>query len=211
VGDDFFFLEMNARLQVEHPVTEMTTWVDLVREQFRIAAGMPLGVAQQHVAIGGAAIECRINAEAAHKGFMPSPRAITAYTEAAGPGVRVDSGVALGFAVPSFYDSLLAKLIVHADSREAATGRMLAALEAFVIEGPDTLIPFHRHLLRSLQWRRAATARDLLGDRRWLRSTAAAPAGPADVSAIAVEDFAVPCRRRRSRTWPSGWPARGPE
>ena len=176
VGDDFYFLEMNTRLQVEHPVTEMTTGIDLVREQLRIAAGMPLGVAQRDVAIDGAAIECRINAEAAHKGFMPSPRTITAYAEPAGPGVRVDSGVALGFTVPSFYDSLLAKLIVHADSREAATERMLGALDGFEIEGPDTLIPFHRHLLRSPQWRRAATARDLLGDRRWLRSTAAEPA-----------------------------------
>jgi acetyl-CoA/propionyl-CoA carboxylase, biotin carboxylase, biotin carboxyl carrier protein len=177
VGDDFYFLEMNTRLQVEHPVTEMTTGIDLVAEQLRIASGLPLGIAQQDVRFDGAAIECRINAEAAHLGFMPSPRTITAYREPSGPGVRVDSGVELGFAVPSFYDSLLAKVIVHAESREAATERMLEALADFELEGPDTLIPFHRHLLATPQWRQAGTARDLLGDRRWLRSTAGEPAG----------------------------------
>ncbi|MFL5918921.1 MAG: acetyl/propionyl/methylcrotonyl-CoA carboxylase subunit alpha, partial [Gaiellaceae bacterium] len=112
VGEDFYFLEMNTRLQVEHPVTEMTTGVDLVAEQLRIASGLPLTVRQVDVAIRGSAIECRLNAEAAHRGFIPSPRTITAYREPTGEGVRVDSGVALGYAVPSFYDSLLAKLIV---------------------------------------------------------------------------------------------------
>ena len=176
VGDDFYFLEMNTRLQVEHPVTEMTTGVDLVAEQLRIASGLPLTVRQEDVTIRGSAIECRINAEAAHRGFIPSPRTVTAYREPEGEGVRVDSGVALGYAVPSFYDSLLAKLIVWHESREAATERMLEALDDFELEGPDTLIPFHRHLLRSRQWRAGGTARDLLGDRTWLKSTAGAAA-----------------------------------
>ena len=176
VGEDFYFLEMNTRLQVEHTVTEMTTGLDLVHEQLRVAAGDPLSVTQAQVAPRGVAIECRINAEAAHKGFIPSPGAITSYREPAGPGVRVDSGVAAGFTVPAYYDSLLAKLIVHDVSREAATERMLDALDGFEIGGIQTLIPFHGHLLRTPQWREAQTARDLVGDRRWLRSTAA-PAG----------------------------------
>jgi len=129
------------------------------------------------VTLDGAAVECRINAEAAHRGFLPSPGTITGYREPSGPGVRVDSGVALGYTVPPFYDSLLAKLVAWGVSREAATGRMLAALDEFEIDGIDTLIPFHRHLLRSAQWRRAETARDLVGDRRWLRSTAEAERG----------------------------------
>ena len=177
VGEDFHFLEMNTRLQVEHAVTEMTTGLDLVREQLRVAAGLPLSVTQDQVTLDGAAVECRINAEAAHRGFLPSPGTITGYREPSGPGVRVDSGVALGYTVPPFYDSLLAKLVAWGVSREAATGRMLAALDEFEIDGIDTLIPFHRHLLRSAQWRRAETARDLVGDRRWLRSTAEAARG----------------------------------
>ncbi len=172
VGEDFYFLEMNTRLQVEHTVTEMTTGLDLVHEQLRAAAGEPLSVTQAQVAPDGVAIECRINAEAAHKGFIPSPGVITSYREPAGLGVRVDSGVAAGFTVPAYYDSLLAKLIVHDVSREAATERMLEALDGFEIGGIQTLIPFHRHLLRTPQWRDAETARDLVGDRRWLRSTA---------------------------------------
>ena len=172
VGGDFYFLEMNTRLQVEHTVTEMTTGIDLVHAQLRVAAGEPLGVTQEEVVLDGVAIECRINAEAAHKGFIPSPGTITAYREPSGPGVRVNSGVALGFTVPAFYDSLLAKLVVHDVSRKAATERMLGALDEFEIEGIATLIPFHRHLLRTPQWRRADTARDLVGDRKWLKSTA---------------------------------------
>ena len=145
---------MNTRLQVEHPVTEMTTGVDLVAEQLRIASGLPLTVRQEDVAVRGSAIECRINAEAAHRGFIPSPRTVTAYREPEGEGVRVDSGVARGFARAA----LLRLAAGQADrtwdeTREAATERMLEALDDFELEGPDTLIPFHRHLLRSRQWR----------------------------------------------------------
>jgi acetyl-CoA carboxylase biotin carboxylase subunit len=171
VGDDFYFLEMNTRLQVEHPVTELVTGIDLVREQLRIAAGLPLSFTQADVSPRGVAIECRVNAEAAHKGFVPRPGTIEAYAEAAGPGVRVDSGVRAGSTVTPHYDSLLAKLVVWDVSREAATARMLRALDEFEVTGIETLLPFHRALLRTRQWRDAETARDLLTDRDWLKTT----------------------------------------
>jgi acetyl/propionyl-CoA carboxylase alpha subunit len=171
VDDTFYFLEMNTRLQVEHPVTEVVTGLDLVAEQLRIAAGGRVPDAPRS---RGVAIECRINAEAAHKLFVPSPGTITAYEEPSGAGVRVDSGVRTGTVVPTSYDSLLAKLVVVDDSREAATARMLDALERFTIEGLNTLLPFHRGLLATEQWARRETARDLLGDRAWLKATAGA-------------------------------------
>jgi acetyl-CoA/propionyl-CoA carboxylase biotin carboxyl carrier protein len=171
VGDEFYFLEMNTRLQVEHPVTELVTGVDIVREQLRVAAGLPLSIAQEDVHARGVAIECRINAEAAHKGFVPRPGTIETYAEAAGPGVRVDSGVRAGWTVTPHYDSLLAKLAVWDVSREAATARMLRALDEFEVTGIETLLPFHRTLLRTRQWKDAETARDLLADRGWLKST----------------------------------------
>jgi acetyl-CoA/propionyl-CoA/long-chain acyl-CoA carboxylase, biotin carboxylase, biotin carboxyl carrier protein len=174
VGERFFFLEMNTRLQVEHPVTEMVTGIDIVREQIRVAAGEPLSFGQADVAFRGHAIECRVNAESAHLGFVPLPGSITRYEEPGGPGVRVDSGVFAGWTVPPFYDSLLAKLIVWDETREGATSRMLRALAEFRIEGVTTLIPFHRALLASPQWARAETARDLLGDPDWLAGTAPA-------------------------------------
>jgi acetyl-CoA/propionyl-CoA carboxylase biotin carboxyl carrier protein len=173
VDGDFYFLEMNTRLQVEHPVTELATGVDIVREQILVAAGQPLSVTQEEVEIDGVAIECRINAEAAHKLFAPSPGTITRYEEPTLPGVRVDSGVRAGSDVSTFYDSLLAKVIVRAESREAATESMLEALDGFAIEGIATLLPFHRALLRTPQWAAAETARDVLSNRDWLRSTAA--------------------------------------
>jgi acetyl-CoA carboxylase biotin carboxylase subunit len=173
VGERYFFLEMNTRLQVEHPVTEMVTGIDIVREQIRVAAGEPLSFRQEDVEHRGHAIECRINAESAHLGFAPLPGTITRYEEPGGPGVRVDSGVFAGWTVPPFYDSLLAKLIVCDDSREAATSRMLRALAEFRIEGIATLVPFHRALLASEQWARGETARDLLADEGWLTATAA--------------------------------------
>ena len=172
VDGSFYFLEMNTRLQVEHPVTELVTGVDLVQEQLRIAAGLPLDFRQEDVDVCGVAVECRVNAEAAHKLFAPSPGTIDRYREPAGPGIRVDSGVERGFTVTPFYDSLLAKVIVWDESREAATTRMLGALAEFEIGGIDTLIPFHRRLLATEQWLRAETARDLLVDRAWLKATA---------------------------------------
>ena len=144
---DYFFMEMNTRIQVEHTVTEMVTGLDLVREQVRIALGEPLSVTQEEVALRGHAIECRINAEDASRGFLPAPGLVTAYREPGGPGVRVDSGVEAGREVVAVYDPLVAKLIVHGVDREHARRRMLRALGEYVIEGPTTLIGFHRALL----------------------------------------------------------------
>jgi acetyl-CoA/propionyl-CoA carboxylase biotin carboxyl carrier protein len=169
---EYFFLEMNTRVQVEHTVTEMATGVDIVREQIRIAAGEPLSFKQEEVAIRGSAIECRINAEAAHKKFAPAPGTITHYREPAGPGVRVDSGVEAGGEISPLYDPMIAKLIVWDRDREAATARMLRALDEFEIGGVWTLIPFHKALLRSEQWRRGETCRDLVEDAKWLKSLA---------------------------------------
>jgi acetyl-CoA/propionyl-CoA carboxylase, biotin carboxylase, biotin carboxyl carrier protein len=170
----FYFIEMNTRLQVEHTVTEMITGIDLVREQIRVATGAPLGYGQGDVRFNGHAIECRINAESAHLGFVPLPGTITRYEEPGGPGVRIDSGVFAGWTVPPFYDSLLAKLIVWDETREAATARMLRALAEFRIEGIATLVPFHRALLASDEWARGETAANLLGDSDWLAATAPA-------------------------------------
>jgi acetyl-CoA/propionyl-CoA carboxylase, biotin carboxylase, biotin carboxyl carrier protein len=144
---DYFFMEMNTRIQVEHTVTEMVTGLDLVREQILVALGEPLSVRQEDVVLGGHAIECRINAEDAARGFLPAPALVTGYREPAGPGVRVDSGVAAGYEVSGSYDPMVAKLIVHGVDREHARRRMLRALGEFWIEGPTTLIGFHRALL----------------------------------------------------------------
>ncbi len=145
----YYFLEMNTRVQVEHTVTEAVTGIDIVREQVAIAAGEPLSFAQEEVVLSGHAIECRINAEDVAQGFLPSPGRITAYREPGGIGVRVDSGVVAGSEVSGLYDPLVAKLIVHDVTREHARRRMLRALEEYVIEGPTTLLGFHRALLES--------------------------------------------------------------
>ncbi len=144
---NYFFLEMNTRIQVEHTVTELVTGIDLVREQVLVAAGEPLSFGQRDVRFSGHAIECRINAEDAAGGFLPTPGTITAYREPAGPGVRVDSGVAEGSEVVGLYDPLIAKLVVCDVDRERARRRMLRALDEFTIEGVTTLIEFHRALL----------------------------------------------------------------
>ena len=144
---DYFFMEMNTRIQVEHTVTEMVTGLDLVREQILVALGVPLSVRQEDVELRGHAIECRINAEDAARGFLPAPAAVTGYREPAGPGVRVDSGVAAGYEVSASYDPMVAKLIVQGVDREHARRRMLRALDEFSIEGPTTLIAFHKALL----------------------------------------------------------------
>jgi acetyl-CoA/propionyl-CoA/long-chain acyl-CoA carboxylase, biotin carboxylase, biotin carboxyl carrier protein len=172
VGDEYFFLEMNTRVQVEHCVTEMVTGIDIVREQILVAAGEPLSVAQEDVELRGWAIECRINAEAAHKKFAPAPGSITTYREPAGPGVRVDSGVEAGSEVTPMYDPMVAKLIVWDVDREHATRRMLRALGEYEIGGLTTLIPFHKALLASEQWIGGETCRDLMEDRDWLKTTA---------------------------------------
>jgi acetyl-CoA/propionyl-CoA carboxylase biotin carboxyl carrier protein len=176
-GDDYFFLEMNTRVQVEHCVTEMATGIDIVREQVLIAAGEELSVTQDEVELRGHAIECRINAEAAHKSFAPAPGKITSYREPAGPGVRVDSGVQDGSEVTPLYDPMIAKLIVWDTDRERATARMLRALGEYEVGGLVTLIPFHRAILATEQWARAETCRDLVGDTDWLRSLAPADSG----------------------------------
>ncbi len=161
-GDEFFFLEMNTRIQVEHTITEEVTGLDLVREQVRVAAGEPLSISQGDVAPRGHAFECRINAEDASARFLPSPALITAYREPAGPGVRVDSGVRAGSAIPEIYDPMIAKLIVWDVDREAARRRMLRALDEYVVEGPATLIPFHRFLLQQEEFIAGGACHDLL-------------------------------------------------
>ena len=172
VGEEYFFLEMNTRVQVEHCVTEMVSGIDIVREQVRVAAGEPLSVAQEGLELRGHAIECRINAEAAAKNFAPAPGAITTYREPAGPGVRVDSGVQAGSEVSPMYDPMIAKLIVWDVDREHATRRMLRALGEYEIGGLTTLIPFHKAILATDQWAGGETCRDLMEDREWLKSTA---------------------------------------
>jgi acetyl-CoA/propionyl-CoA/long-chain acyl-CoA carboxylase, biotin carboxylase, biotin carboxyl carrier protein len=169
---EYFFLEMNTRVQVEHCVTEMTTGVDIVKEGIRAAAGEPLSVSQDDVVLRGHAIECRINAEDASRSFAPAPGAIGRYREPAGPGVRVDSGVGGGGEVSPMYDPMVAKLIVWDVDREQATARMLRALREYEIEGLKTLLPFHTALLQTRQWADAETCRDLVEDKGWLKQLA---------------------------------------
>jgi acetyl-CoA/propionyl-CoA carboxylase, biotin carboxylase, biotin carboxyl carrier protein len=176
---EYFFLEMNTRVQVEHCVTEMTTGVDIVKEGIRAAAGEQLSVSQDEVVLRGHAIECRINAEDASKNFAPAPGQITTYREPAGPGVRVDSGVGPGSEITPMYDPMVAKLIVWDADRESATRRMLRALAEYEIGGLKTLLPFHAALLDTPQWARGETCRDLLEDREWLKTLAFPKAQPA--------------------------------
>jgi len=159
---EYYFLEMNTRIQVEHTVTEMVTGLDLVREQILIAAGQPLSLRQQDVRLLGHAIECRINAEDAAKGFLPCPGRITSYREPGGPGIRVDSGVEAGSEVVGLYDPLIAKLIAHGVDREHARRRMLRALDEYEIGGVTTLLGFHRALLRHPCFTEAGTCRGVV-------------------------------------------------
>ncbi len=150
---EFYFLEVNARLQVEHPITEAVTGIDLVKEQIRIAAGMELSFTQDDVRWTGHAIEMRINAEDPLRKFMPNPKRIARWVAPAGPGVRVDSGFGPGSDVPPNYDSLLAKLIVHGSDRAEAIARASRALREFVVVGPATTISYHRAILDSADFR----------------------------------------------------------
>lgn len=147
INEKFYFMEMNTRIQVEHPVTEMITGIDLIKQQLKVASGEKLSVKQEDVKINGWSIECRINAENPSKNFMPSPGEITMYMPPGGFGVRVDSAMYTGYSIPPFYDSMVAKLIVHADTREEAILRMKRALDEFIIEGVHTTIPFHLNLM----------------------------------------------------------------
>jgi acetyl-CoA carboxylase biotin carboxylase subunit len=144
----FYFMEMNTRIQVEHPVTEMVTGVDLVKEQLRVALGHPLP-RQEDIQFAGHAIECRINAEDPSRSFMPSPGRITALNIPGGPGIRVDTHVYQGYSIPPYYDSLIAKLIAHGHDREEAIARMRRALDEFIVEGVKTTIPFHKSVLNT--------------------------------------------------------------
>jgi len=174
---EYFFMEMNTRIQVEHTVTEEVTGVDLVREQIRIALGEPLSLTQDQVELRGHAIECRINAEDVSQGFLPSPGLVTAYREPSGPGVRVDSGVAEGYEVSGAYDPMIAKLIVHGVDREHARRRMLRALGEFVIEGPTTLLGFHKALLAHDCFVRGETCHGLVESSELARQAAALDGG----------------------------------
>ncbi|WP_027005323.1 acetyl/propionyl/methylcrotonyl-CoA carboxylase subunit alpha [Conexibacter woesei] len=185
---EYFFLEMNTRVQVEHCVTEMTTGVDIVREGILAAAGEELTVRQEDVELRGHAIECRINAEDASRNFAPAPGKIGNYKEPSGPGVRVDSGVGPFGEVSPMYDPMVAKLIVWDKDREHATRRMLRALGEYEIEELKTLIPFHKALLASEQWGNAETCRDLVEDKAWLKELAfPAPKPPSDDEDETVE------------------------
>jgi acetyl-CoA carboxylase biotin carboxylase subunit len=149
---NFYFMEMNTRIQVEHPVTEMITLADIVRNQILVAEGAPLWYKQSDVLFVGHAIECRINAEDPRT-FVPSPGLITGYNAPGGPGVRLDTAAYAGYTVPPFYDSLIAKLIVHARTREVAIARMRRALEVMVVEGIKTTIPLHREIMEDAHFR----------------------------------------------------------
>jgi acetyl-CoA/propionyl-CoA/long-chain acyl-CoA carboxylase, biotin carboxylase, biotin carboxyl carrier protein len=196
---EYFFLEMNTRVQVEHCVTEMVTGVDIVREQVRIAAGEALSFAQEDVELRGHAIECRINAEDASKNFAPAPGRIESYRDPSGPFVRVDSGAEAGYEVLPLYDPLIAKLIVWDVDRDASTRRMIRALHEFEIGGLKTLIPFHLALLDTGQWRNGETCRDLVEDKDWLKQLAFPKAEPADEDeeATVERDYAVEVSGRK--------------
>ncbi|MDA8213445.1 MAG: acetyl-CoA carboxylase biotin carboxylase subunit [Clostridia bacterium] len=151
---NFYFMEMNTRIQVEHPVTELVTGIDLIKAQIAIAAGEPLKLTQDQVKINGWAMECRINAEDPARNFLPSPGTITAYHPPGGPGVRVDSAAYAGYVIPPNYDSMVGKLIVWGENREEAMNRMERALNEFVIDGIKTTIPFHLKILENAFFRR---------------------------------------------------------
>ena len=154
---EFYFIEMNTRIQVEHPVTEMISGVDLVQEQIHIAAGQKLRLRQKDVQLRGHAVECRINAEDPYR-FTPSPGKITSYHPPGGPGIRVDSHVYQGYSVPPNYDSMIGKVIAYGTNREQAIARMRIALSEMVLEGIQTNIPLHRELLNDTHFLRGGVS-----------------------------------------------------
>jgi acetyl-CoA carboxylase biotin carboxylase subunit len=150
----FYFLEMNTRVQVEHPVTEMISGVDIVQEQIRVAAGAPLSLSQSMVTLSGHAIECRLTAEAPERDFAPSPGKLTEWVAPRGPGIRIDTHCYPGYIVPPYYDSLLAKVITHGKDRMKAIERMKYALANFVVKGIDTVIPFLLFILSREEYKK---------------------------------------------------------
>ena len=159
---NFYFLEVNTRLQVEHPITELTTGFDLVRHQLEIAAGKALPFRQEEIQPRGHAFECRIYAEDPEAHFLPSPGKILYLREPSGPGIRMDSGIRAGFEVPMEYDPILSKLIVYAENREAARQRMIRALENYVILGINTTIPFLLEIFKTAEFREGQTPTDFI-------------------------------------------------
>jgi len=155
--NEFFFIEMNTRIQVEHPVTELTTGIDLVQEQIRVAAGQKLRFRQRDIVRRGHAIECRINAEDPYT-FVPSPGRITSYHAPGGPGIRVDSHVYHNYLVPPYYDSMIGKVIAYGDTRDQAIARMRIALSEMVVEGIATNLPLHQELLLDEKFLRGGTS-----------------------------------------------------
>ena len=206
---------MNTRVQVEHTVTEMATGIDIVREQIRIAAGEPLSFSQDEVELRGPLDRVPDQRRGRAQEVRARPGRITTYSEPAGPGVRVDSGVEAGAEISPMYDPMVAKLIVWDTDREAATARMLRALDEYEIGGITTLIPFHKALLATKQWHNAETCRDLVEDPKWLKSLApeepAAPAaGDEEEGAEKVErDYTVEVDSRRFTVKVIGPPPQG--
>src|SRR5690606_5968782 len=160
--ENFYFIEMNTRVQVEHPITEEITGVDIVREQILVAAGEKLSLTQDEVTFSGHSIECRVNAEDPEKNFMPSPGKVTAFVAPGGIGVRVDTACYQDYFIPPFYDSMIAKLIVHDVNRERAIRRMKRALSEFVVEGVKTTIPFHLEVMDSELFRKGTFGTDFI-------------------------------------------------
>jgi acetyl-CoA carboxylase biotin carboxylase subunit len=161
-GNQFYFMEMNTRIQVEHPVTEMVTGLDLIKEQIRVAAGMPLSVKQTDIVFRGHSIECRINAEDPDRNFLPSPGKIDAYIAPGGPGVRVDSHAYPGYVIPPFYDSLISKLVVWGRDRTEAIQRMQRALDEYAITGIKTTIPFHQKVMSNPHFQEGDVSTDFI-------------------------------------------------
>ncbi|MBW1796952.1 MAG: acetyl-CoA carboxylase biotin carboxylase subunit, partial [Deltaproteobacteria bacterium] len=207
----FYFLEVNTRLQVEHPITETTTGIDLVRHQLEIAAGSPLSFKQEDIIKKGHAIECRIYAEDPEAGFFPSPGLIVVHREPSGPGIRNDCGVYEGFEVPMEYDPILSKLIVTAGTREAARMRMIRALENYVILGIRTTIPFLIDVLKSPEFSKGDTYTDFIERHFENWSQNMEDADLARIAYVVDELTAVkkPQAAEKGKGWPTPWETLG--